>query len=447
MITKTLFSQHKSFPHGIHPPENKFTYNQIIKRMPFAPHLIIYLSQHLGKPAKPVVATGEEVQRGQLIAKADGFVSAPIHAPATGVVKEIGKALDANGKMSQAIFIETNSASNQVIESYDPMDFNKLSSQEIVKEIANIGMVGLGGAAFPTHVKFSPPKGKKIHTFILNGCECEPYLTSDHRVMLEQPENIIKGTYISLKALNAQKALIAIEDNKVDAIKLFTQKVVNHDQIEVCPVKTKYPQGAEKMLTKALLNKEIPSGGLPADIGIMVSNIATVAEIGNLAPKGQGLIERVVTISGKGVTKPGNYLIPIGTPLNFILDQVSVEGQPGEVIFGGPMMGKAVAFLDTSITKGVSGLLVLDRAELPVIKKIFPCIKCGECLNVCPIHLNPSRMGKLAQNNYFDTMLQKYNLLDCFECGCCSYVCPSNIPLVQLFRESKEIIRKRKVSS
>ncbi|RMD87056.1 MAG: electron transport complex subunit RsxC [Candidatus Dadabacteria bacterium] len=437
-----------TFSHGVHPPGRKeITSGSSIKRFPFAPYLILLLSQHAGKPAVPVVREGQEVTRGDLVARADGFISAPIHAPATGIIRAIGRALDFDGKMAPAIFLEPYPGSPQVRPKGNPVDIEDLSPSEIVDRIKNMGMVGLGGAAFPTHVKFCPPEGKKIDTLIVNGCECEPYLTADDVVMREQSEDVVLGIRLALKALGASRAYVAIEDNKPEAIRKMKEAVRGFENIEVAVFKTKYPQGAEKMLTRALLGKDIPSGGLPADIGVMVSNVATLAEIGALLPYGHGIIERVVTMSGKGITKPGNYLIPIGTPLEFVLSHVGMKEDAAAVIFGGPMMGKGAVYLEAPITKGTSGIVVLSKEELGDRRdeaKIYPCIRCAECVNVCPIHLNPSKLGLLAKNYRFDVMEEKYHLFDCFECGCCSYVCPSNIPLVQYFRLAKQVQRERR---
>ena len=435
----------KTFAHGIHPRENKeITALKPIRRFPFPPYFVLLLSQHAGKPAKPIVREGQEVCRGELIAVANGFVSVPIHSPATGVVKKVGTSLDFNGKMAPAIIIIPYPGSLQQVECWQSRDIDHMTPKEIIQGVQDMGMVGLGGAAFPTHVKLTPPKGKTIETLIINGCECEPYLTSDHRVMLEQSDDIMIGIRLLLKGVMAQRAVIAIEANKPDAIELMKKCSEGEKQISVAVFQTKYPQGAEKMLTRALMKKDIPSGGLPADIGCVISNVATVAEIGRLLPRGQGLIERVVTISGRGVQRPGNYFIPIGTPLDFILDQVGLEGRAHQVIFGGPMMGKGVAFLETPITKGISGIVVMADAEHKSRQKIYPCIKCAECVNSCPIHLNPSTLGLLARKDEFDQMAEDFHLFDCFECGCCSYVCPSHIPLVQYFRLAKEAVRKKR---
>lgn len=446
------FSSKKTFPHGVHPPEAKeATRNKPIRRLPFAPFLILHLAQHAGKPAISLVREGQEVLRGQKLAEADGFVSAPIHAPATGVVRRVGMAMDVNGKMEPAIVLEPYRGSEQLDQSaqtISPEEMENLSPQAIIQGIAEMGMVGLGGAAFPTHVKLTPPKDKPIHTLIVNGCECEPYLTADHRVMLEYPDELLLGTWLVKKALGAGEAIIALESNKKDAaLKLMERLAAQPEskkaniRVEVLP--TKYPQGAEKMLASALLSREVPSGGLPSDIGLMVSNATTLAEIGTLLPQGGGLIERVLTVTGGGVERPGNYMVPVGTPLSFLLAHVGLKEEASEVLFGGPMMGKGVAFMETPITKGVSGILVLTGGEGAPVRKTYPCIKCGACLDACPMRLNPSALGVLSRQNRFQEMADGFHLFDCFECGSCSFVCPSQIPLVQLFRVAKQVLRER----
>ena len=447
------FGRH-TFSHGIHPPEFKeLTREFPIRRFPFAPFLVLLLSQHAGKPARPIVRERQEVRRGQPLAEADGFVSAPIHAPAAGIIRKIGHALDTNGQMAPAIVLEPFPGSGQEVTWGRELDTEALTAKEIVAEIQAMGMVGLGGAAFPAHVKFSLPEGKRVDTVIINGCECEPYLTADHRVMLEQAGEVLLGTRLVARALGAERAVIAIEDNKPDAATVLNAALktalengeggVDHKGISVQLLPTKYPQGAEKMLIKAILNREVPSGGLPSDVGVMVSNVTTVAEIGTLLPRGQGVIERVITITGPGVSRPGNYLIPVGTPLNFILEQVGLEHEAREVIFGGPMMGKSVTWLETPITKGVSGILVLADGKGAKPGKVYPCIRCGECLKACPMHLNPSMLGLLARGGAYDEMAAEYHLYDCFECGCCAYVCPSRLPLVQSYRVAKGVLRER----
>lgn len=435
----------KTFSHGIHPPENKEgTEGKAIRRLPFAPELAIPLSQHLGAPAVSIVREGQEVVRGEPIAKAGGFVSVPMHAPATGLVHRIGQVANARGEMTEAIFIHPYPSSSQEILYGAPQDVEAMAPGELVDAVQETGVVGLGGAAFPTHVKLKVPEGKSVDTVIVNGCECEPYLTTDHRVMLEHIDDILAGIRIVTRAVGAARTVIGIEDNKNDAVAALREEVGEGNSIAVEALPTKYPQGAEKMLTKALLNREIPSGGLPADVGTAVFNVATLAQIGDLLPRHQGLIERVITITGPGVTRPGNYLMALGTPLRFVLESVGFSGGANQVILGGPMMGTAIASLDTPVTKGVSGILVLTEAEAAEEPPtIYPCIKCGQCLDACPIHLNPSRLGILARVREYEAMETQFHLNDCFECGSCSYVCPSNIPLVQHFRIAKAVNRER----
>ena len=436
----------KSFSHGVHPPESKdLTRGLAIRRFPFAPILMVPLVQHIGAPAKSVVKQGQEVVRGETIAVAGGFVSVPMHAPATGVIKKIALAPNQLGQMVNTIFIEPYAGSSQQVAYGYVQRAEFKTPEDIINGVQSAGMVGLGGAAFPTHVKLQVPQGKTVDTLIINGVECEPYLTTDHRVMLEQKEAIFTGIELLLKASGAQRAIIGIEANKPDAIRELSLAIPPGIKVTVEGVKVKYPQGAEKMLIKALLNREVPPGGLPFDIGVIVSNVATTAEIGKLVPLGQGLIERVITITGPGVKKPGNYLIPMGTPLRFILEHVGLTPDATSVLFGGPMMGQAVANLEIPVTKGVSGILVLTEKEKGNLsKKEYPCIKCGHCLEACPIFLNPSRLGMLAKKAMYDEMTEKFHLMDCFECGSCSYVCPSNIPLVHHFRVSKGILREKK---
>ena len=440
----------KTFSHGIHPPESKeLTQGKAIRRLPFAPHLIIPLSQHTGAPAKPIVREGQEVARGEPIAEPGGFVSVPMHAPVTGRVEKIGLARDARGGMSPAIFIEQYQAANQEILYGAETDIDSLSPEELVKAVQATGVVGLGGAAFPTHVKLALPEGKSVDTIIVNGCECEPFLTTDHRVMLEQVDSIYKGIRIILRALGAKRAIVGIETNKMDAVATMRAAIPEGVPCTVEAIEAKYPQGAEKMLTKALVDREVPSGGLPIDVGVAVFNVATLAQIGELLPFRQGLIERVVTVSGTGVRNPGNFLMAIGTPLRFIMEQVGFKEKECQMILGGPMMGTSVATLELPVTKGVTGILAIAKDHPLAIQngRVFPCIKCGSCLDACPMHLNPSELGLLARKQDYATMAERHHLMDCFECGCCSFVCPSNIPLVQYFRVAKAITRERKVPS
>ncbi len=440
------FSKKNTFKHGIHPPESKDETNKLpIRRFPFAPVMIIPLAQNIGAPSEPIVREGQEVVRGQVIAKASGFVSVPTHAPASGTIRKIGNVPTISGKMAQGIYLDPFPSDTQEVDEGDPINADSASIDEIIAAIQNAGIVGLGGAAFPTHVKLKVPEGKKCDTLLINGVECEPYLTTDHRVMLEQADDIFTGIKYLLKVTGAEKAIIGIEANKLDAAEHLQKHIpAESPNISVAVIPVKYPQGAEKMLITAVLGREVPSGGLPIDVGVVAVNVATTAEIGRLLPHGRGIMERVITITGPGVKKKGNYLIPIGTPLRYVLEQVGVEDNISEVYLGGPMMGVAVSNLDIPIVKGTSGVVVFTENEVKAHKeKIFPCIKCGACVEACPIFLNPSKLGILAKKEGYDQMAGEYNLMDCFECGSCTYVCPSNIPLVQYFRLSKSILRKR----
>lgn len=441
-----LFRQHKTFSHGgIFPVEHKeLTAAEPIRRLPFAPLMVVPLAQHRGAPAVPLVTAGQEVVRGEPIARAEGHVSVPMHAPATGRVRAIEPWPTAEGPRAPAILIDVYQAASQEVLYRHEVDVARLSPDEIVAAVKEAGLVGLGGAAFPSHVKLKAPPGKAIHTLVVNGCECEPYLTCDHRVMLEQTEALLRGIRIAMRACGAGRALIGVEDNKMDAVDAIRARLGDDPTIQVRAVETKYPQGAEKMLLESLLGEQVPEGGLPADLGVAVYNVGTLAQIGDLLPHGGGLIERVVTVSGPGVTRPGNYRVPIGTPVGFVLQQVGLVGDANSVILGGPMMGMTVASLEVPVTKGVSGIVVYrsgdqDRQE----RTVFPCIKCSRCVEACPMHLNPSMLGQLAHKRDYETMQTRFHLDQCFECGCCAYVCPSNIPLTQYFRIAKSINRER----
>ncbi|MCP4046319.1 MAG: electron transport complex subunit RsxC [Gammaproteobacteria bacterium] len=433
----------RTFSHGIHPSQNKAQTASIpIRRLSFPPRLIVHLDQSIGLPATALVKKGQEVVRGEPIAQAADFVSVPLHAPATGIIKGIELMPTARGTRTPAIIIDVHNGSAQEVLYSMPHHLALMNRDALMHMIQRTGLVGLGGAAFPTHVKFTAPPspGHEIDTLIVNGAECEPYLTADHRVMLEQPKDIIRGVFYAMRATQAKQAIIGVESNKPDAIRAIKHYLKKNQQIRVQAVEPKYPQGAEKMLIMALLGRSVPPGELPRSVGVVVSNVGTIAQLGYLLPRGEGMIERVMTVAGPGVKRPGNYRIPIGTPLRFILQEVGHEGDIAEVILGGPMMGMAASSLDAPVTKGVSGILVLDE---PAINKetsrIWPCIKCARCVDVCPMYLNPSILGQLAGRRLYDVMAEKHNLDNCFECGCCSYVCPSNIPLVQYFRIAKAV--------
>ncbi len=435
----------KTFPKGIHPEGFKEeTHDHQARRLPFAAQIILPLSQNIGKPAVPVVHVGQQVQRGELIAKADGFMSVPLHASVSGTIKKIDLVPNAKGDKEQAIILNTALSSTQTHAVGKYQNFEKMSRQQLIQAVQNTGMVGLGGASFPSHVKMSIPDDCNIHTILINGCECEPFLTTDHRIMLEQIEFLIRGIHIIMKAVDAPKAIIGVEDNKMNVLEAIKPYLPEDGSISIEAVMTKYPQGAEKMLVYSLLGLEIPSGKLPSSIGVAIFNVATLAAIGELLPHSQGLIERIVTITGDDLNKPGNYMVPLGTPLSHILEYAEFTGNEAELILGGPMMGIPAGFVDTPVKKGTGAVLVLDKRATKR-DDILPCIKCSQCLQVCPINLNPSELGMLAAKRQYDVMEEQYHLNDCFECGCCSYVCPSNIPLVQYFRIAKTLNRERHI--
>ncbi|AZQ65103.1 electron transport complex subunit RsxC [Flammeovirga pectinis] len=445
---KMLTIQKNTFKHGIHPPEYKDDTKDLrIRQFSFAPVLIIPMAQHIGAPSEIIVREGQEVVRGQLLAKSSGYVSVPVHAPVSGIIRKIGNVPTVGGKMSPGIYLEAFPFSGQEIAEGSPILLATATKEEILKGIQEAGIVGLGGAAFPTHVKLKVPEDKECEVLLINGIECEPYLTTDHRVMLEQGKDVVTGINYLLKATGAKRCIIGIEGNKVDAAEHLKTLLPENSPITVQVVPVKYPQGSEKMLITSCLGIEVPSGGLPIDVKAVVVNVATTAEIGRLLPHGWGIQERVVTITGPGVKKKGNYFIPMGTPLRYVLDEVGLEDNISEVYLGGPMMGMAVSNLDISITKGTSGIVVFTDKDVKTTEKVFPCIKCGACVDACPLSLNPSKMWILAKFKAYDKMAEEQNLMDCFECGSCSFVCPSHIPLVQYFRLSKAIVRKRKATA
>jgi electron transport complex protein RnfC len=429
----------RTFAHGIHPPGHKHTADRAIRRFPFAPRLIVPLSQHIGQPAVSLVHAGQEVVRGEPIAAASGFLSVPMHAPATGVVTALESVPDARGGKGPAIVIAPYPGDDQRLRYGAPRDVAALTRDQLIAAIQDTGLVGLGGAGFPTHAKLAVRDDRHIDTLVVNGCECEPYLTNDARVMVEWVDDLLLGIDIALRACGATHAVIGVEDNKPRAIAALRAHLPANGRVAVEPVATKYPQGAEKLLIKTLLDREVPSRGRSSEVGVVVQNIATLAELGQLLPQRRGLIERVVTVSGD-LTRPGNYLVPLGTPLRYLLDQAGYTGADGEIILGGPMMGTSVAALDVPVTKAVSGVLALTADwHLAGGTQVYPCIQCGKCLAACPLGLNPSRLGLLAAKREYRIMAERYHLDDCFECGACAYVCPARIPLVQYCRIAKQV--------
>jgi electron transport complex protein RnfC len=431
------------FRHGVHPPELKeLTAHLPIRRVPYPDEIVLPLRQHTGTPAKAVVTPGQRVQRGDTVGEADGFVSTFIHASATGVVRDIGLWPHPDGSYAPAVRITVDPYSAQVPRPRLIPDWRELEPPELVAAIRDAGVVGLGGAAFPAHVKLSPPRDVVIDTILINGCECEPYLTTDHRTMVEYPERVQLGVRIMMRCLGVKRAIIGIERNKPDAIETITATLPSDLDVTVQALEVKYPQGAEKMLIRALLDREVPSGKLPLHAGVVVQNVASAATIAEVFETGLTLVERIVTVTGRGIRRPANLIVPVGMKLRDLLDACGgVTDDAREVVMGGPMMGIAQPNLDAPVLKGTSGVVVLSAAETKR-QRSYPCIHCGRCLEACPVFLNPQRLGRLADHARWSDM-EAEHLADCMLCGCCGYVCPSNIPLPQLFALAKAAARRQ----
>lgn len=434
----------RTFPGGIHPPDaKKYSKDSKISNMPLPAKVIIPLSQHIGAPAKPVVKIGDEVKTGQLIAEAGGFVSIPMHASISGKITKLAKFPHPTGTMQQAIEITGNGEDNWV-DLIDETNYQELSADEIKERIAAAGICGMGGAGFPTHVKLSPPEDKPIDTVILNGVECEPYLTADYRLMLERPEDIIAGLRLIMKVVGAEKGVIGIESNKPDAVKLFNKLLKADKNIKVVGLKLKYPQGAEKQLIYAATGRKVPNqGGLPMAVGTVVQNVGTAVAIYEAVRFKKPLMERVITVTGKIVKEPKNINARIGTLCSALLDFCDgTTAEIGKVVSGGPMMGFALFTLDTPIGKGSSGLLILNKKEAAKDEESI-CLRCGRCVDICPMNLVPSL---IASNVRYDDIeaAEKYGAMDCMKCGSCAYVCPSHIKLIQWIDIAKiKISQKR----
>jgi electron transport complex protein RnfC len=431
------------FRHGVHPPEEKELTNQLpIRRMPFADELVFPLRQHAGKPALLCVKVGDHVERGDTLGEADGFMSVPIHASAAGTVVDFDWWPHPDGSMAMAVRLKVDRYAPQVARPRLVPRWEGLTPAEVVQAVQRGGVVGLGGAAFPTHVKLAPPKDSAVHTLIINGAECEPYLTSDHRTMVEYAPRVLFGIRVMMRSLGVRKCVVGIERNKPDAIEAMRAAVPADLAVEILPLTVKYPQGAEKMLIKAVTGVEVPSGKLPVTVGVVVQNVGSVAAIAEVFETGLPLIERIVTVSGHGLRRPANLIVPVGTKLRDLLafcDGVTADA--AEVIIGGPMMGQAQANLDAPVIKGTTGVVVLAKNETRE-QRSWPCIHCGRCLEACPVFLNPSMLGDLARVGRYDEMSANH-LADCMLCGSCAYVCPSNIPLAQLFQASKTALRRQ----
>ena len=433
-----------TFRHGVHPPDSKALTSAVpIRRMPFPAEVVLPLRQHAGKPAKLIVQVGDRVERGDVIAEADGFISVPIHASAAGVVKSVELWPHPDGSRAEAVRIAVERYSPQVPRPRLVPLWQGLSPEQVVAAVQAAGVVGLGGAAFPAHAKLVPPKNGKIELLIVNGAECEPYLTTDHRMMVEYPERVHFGIRVMMNALGVKRAVLGVEKNKPDAVAALQRTLPADLDVTVLPLTVKYPQGAEKMLIKALTGKEVPSGKLPLHVGVVVQNVGTLACIAEVFETGLPLVERVVTVSGQGVVRPANLIVPVGTRLRDVLEFCGgLSADAVEILFGGPMMGIAQPDLDAPVVKGTTGIVVLTQADV-ARRRTLPCIQCGYCLDACPVFLNPSLLGQLAQAGRLED-LEAAHLNDCMLCGSCSYVCPSSIPLAQMFALSKSALRRQK---
>ncbi|MCT8975999.1 electron transport complex subunit RsxC [Clostridium sp. CX1] len=431
-----------TFKKGVHPPHGKhFTENKQIEELLPKGDLVFPMSQHIGAPCDPLVKKGDKVLVGQKIGEAKGFVSSPIFSSISGTVKNVSPVFTSAGTKVNAIIVE-NDGNYEEVEFAKPGSYKDLSKEEIIKLIQEAGIVGMGGAGFPTHVKLSPPPDKKIDSIIVNGAECEPYLTCDHRMMLEESEYIVEGLKIILKLFPEAKGYIAIENNKMDAVEVMEKAVKNAkdaSNIEVKVLKTKYPQGAEKQLIYAVTSREVPSGKLPADAGCIVQNVDTVREIYNAVVLGRPLMTRVVTVTGEAVKEPKNLRVKLGTNWMELIEACGgFKEEPTKVIAGGPMMGMTVSMLDLPVVKGTSGILCLTDKQA-VLPEESPCIRCGKCVQACPMNLIPSFLDSSSRRNNLDAFEADHGL-DCIECGCCTFSCPAKRHLIQTIRNTKRTV-------
>ena len=435
----------KTFPKGgVHPHDFKnLTSVLAIRNAPIPAHAVIPLHQHLGAPAECVVQPGDEVGEGMLIGKAAGLISANVHSPVPGKVVDTGEVYLAQGVRSTVVQIGLEGEFDRSGKAWDRLQWEDLDRSVLIERLREQGIVGLGGAAFPTAVKYTIREGMKAELFVVNGVECEPYLTADHRLMLEKTSEILEGARIARKALKATEVVIAVEENKPDAIEKIRQSIADEDlDFRVVPLKMKYPQGDEKQVLKALTKREVPSGGLPIDIGAVVSNVGTVFAVYEALVVGKPLIERVVTVTGSAVKNPNNLKVRIGTRIGELIEDCGgFREEPGKIVAGGPMMGFAVFDLDTPVTKGMSGIIALTQREARKAKQTA-CIQCGRCVRACPLGLSPTRLHKWIDHAEYDEAI-KEGLLDCKECGCCSFVCPARLPLVQGMKLGKLMSKKK----
>lgn len=427
----------KSFLGGIHPNDSKkYTFDKAIESPSLPDEVVIPVSQHIGAPCTPIVKVGDSVKKGQVIANSDAFMQSPIHASISGKVTKIADMPHASKGSCLSIVIK-NDGLDEWIEGI-PLnrEWDKLNAEEIRNIIKDAGIVGMGGATFPTHIKLNPSKDKKIDVCIVNAAECEPYLTADYRMMLEYADRIVTGVKIIMKVLGVTKVFIGIEDNKMDAVKVM-KDAFKDTSVEVVPLPTKYPQGAEKMLIKVLTGREVPTGGLPMDVGVVVQNIGTTVAISDAVVNGIPLIQRITTVSGDAIKEPKNLLLRIGTSFKYAINYCGgFSKDPEKIIMGGPMMGFAQSTLDVPVIKGVSGILALS-SDVVNSGEESPCIRCGRCVKACPMGLIPSMLSILGQRHKYKEAKEDYNLFNCIECGSCVYSCPAKRNIVQYIKYSK----------
>jgi Na+-translocating ferredoxin:NAD+ oxidoreductase subunit C len=437
----------KTFPlGGVHPPENKLTCTKPIRSLPIPQTVYVPIAQHIGIPSEIVVEVKQKVEAGQMIAKSGGYVSSSIHSPVAGTVTKLDKIIDSSGYKKQCIVIRSDAAEIADRAELPLKTEIEMDAEAILNQINSCGIVGLGGATFPSFVKLHVDPKSKIDTLLINGVECEPYLTADHSLMLAKAPEIVVGIHILLKALGIQKAIIGIEANKQDAIQKFLDICKGNQQIQVAALKVKYPQGGEKQLIKALLNREVPKGGLPHQVGVIVHNVGTIFAIYEAVQHHKPLTDRVVTVTGKKVKDPGNFWVKIGTPIKDLID--AVGGMPTDtrkILNGGPMMGKALKNLDVPVTKGTSGIVMISDTEAER-ETAMSCIKCARCISVCPMGLEPYLLMDLVEKNRPQITFDN-DVMTCIECGSCSYICPSHRPLLDYIRYGKDLVKKLELKS
>jgi len=431
-----------TFKKGLHAEDYKyFSHDKAIETLPLPDDVYIPLQQHIGVTCEPLVQKGDKVKTGQIIANTSSYVSAPVHSSITGVVKDIEKYYHPLGMRSTMIHIKREGEEEwELLEKVD--DWKWAPKEKLLNTIRNAGIVGLGGATFPTHVKLNPPEDKAIDSFILNGVECEPYLTSDDRLMIEQADKILLGMAIMMHILDVKKGYIGIENNKPEAIAQMQKRVVELGHpFTVVPLKVKYPQGAEKMLIYSILKRKVPYGKLPMDVGVVVNNVATAYAVTEAVTEAKPLVQRVVTVTGDGVNEPKNLMTRLGTPFKNLFDACgNVKNDVHRIFMGGPMMGMTQYHLESPVVKGSSGIVAVT-GELVEEITTFPCIRCGACVHVCPMNLMPIRLSKLSQAKEVEK-LNEFGIMNCIECGSCSFVCPANIPIVQWIKVGKIRVRE-----